>query len=85
MGRERPHVKVSVDVRNGHHPHVKAQYLTSTNETKHQICLKSNKSNTPDIEAILNQLYNRSDVKLRNLQDPFMVTYQAFKAYGRQP
>lgn len=75
--KEHPHVQIDVKVKNGKHPHVKADYLTITKhkykkklnqnvvDNIHQICLKSNKSFTPNIENIFNQLYNRSGRKIK--------------------
>lgn len=68
--RVRPHVQIDVRVRNGHHPHVKADYLTQTKETKHQICLKSNKAKTPNVEGIFDLLSNRSGRKIKKLTKP---------------
>ena len=63
--RERPHLNIQVKVRNGKHPYVKGDYLTSPNENTHQICIKSNQAKSPDIEKVLDQLYNRSGRKAK--------------------
>lgn len=63
--QERPHLKINVRVRNGKHPYVKADYLTSVKDNIHQICVKSNDAKSPDIEEVLNQLYNRSGRKAK--------------------
>ncbi|CAJ1935321.1 unnamed protein product [Cylindrotheca closterium] len=68
--RERPHLKINVRVRNGKHPFVKADYLTSVNDNIHQICVKSNDAKSPDIEEVLNQLYNRSGRKAKRFTQP---------------
>ena len=62
----RPTVDVAVKVRNGKHPHVKAEYLTHNKGSAghHQICLKSNKSHVPDVESVMDKLYNRSGRKI---------------------
>eukprot|EP00980_Cylindrotheca_fusiformis_P010988 scaffold2526_cov131-Cylindrotheca_fusiformis.AAC.4 len=67
---ERPHLEVQVRVRNGKHPYVKGDYLTSPNENAHQICIKSCQTQNPDIEGVLNQLYNRSGRKAKKFTKP---------------
>lgn len=67
---ERPHLKINVRVRNGKHPYVKGDYLTSVNDNIHQICVKSNDAKSPDIEEKLNQLYNRSGRKAKKFTKP---------------
>ena len=68
--RERPHLNIKVKVRNGKHPFVKGEYLTSPNDNIHQICIKSNQAKSPDIEAALDQLYNRSGRKATKFTKP---------------
>ena len=68
--RERPHLNIQVKVRNGKHPYVKGDYLTSPNENTHQICIKSNQAKSPDIEKVLDQLYNRSGRKVKKFTKP---------------
>ena len=74
--KERSHLQIDVKVNNGNHPYIKGDYISSTskkfntkynknlNPNIHQICIKSNKSNKPDIEKVLNTLYNRSGRKI---------------------
>ena len=71
--KARPHCEIQVRVRNGHHPHVKANYLTSKSDEIHQICLKSNKAHTPDVEKVLNQLCNRSGRKTKKFVKPIIT------------
>lgn len=75
--RERPQVSIQIKVRNGKHPFVKADYLTGVHQSPnhsspagHQICLKSNAVRSPDIEGVLNQLYNRSGRKVTKFTKP---------------
>lgn len=72
--RNRPTVEIKVKVRNGAHPYVKADYLTGIQDEKrphaHQICLKSNSARSPQVDAILDQLYNRSGRKITKLVKP---------------
>ena len=72
--KDRPTVQIRVKVRNGKHPFVKAEYLTSIeNERRphaHQICLKSNQARSPQVDAVLDQLYNRSGRKITKLTKP---------------
>ena len=68
--KERPHIQIRVKVRNGNHPNIQADYLTNVDESIHQICVKSSKVSTPDIPAVLNQLYNRSGRKITKLTKP---------------
>lgn len=68
--KERPHIQIRVKVRNGNHPNIQADYLTNVDESIHQICVKSSKVTTPDIPAVLNQLYNRSGRKITKLTKP---------------
>ena len=72
--RDRPNVQIKVNVRNGKHPFVKADYLSGViNENKphaHQICLRSNQARTPEVGGILDQLYNRSGRKITKLTKP---------------
>eukprot|EP00934_Nitzschia_sp_Nitz4_P007171 Nitzschia sp. Nitz4//scaffold215_size37433//9141//9572//NITZ4_007747-RA/size37433-processed-gene-0.47-mRNA-1//-1//CDS//3329542139//7161//frame0 len=73
---DRPNVAIQVRVRNGKHPYVKAEYLSGVNSHKtqepyiHQICLKSNKARSPDVQGALDQLYNRSGRKITKLTQP---------------
>jgi large subunit ribosomal protein L43 len=67
--KERPHLAIQVRVRNGKHPNVRADYLTSKRHA-HQICLKSNKASSPDVVKVLNQLNNRSGRKITKLTKP---------------
>lgn len=67
--KERPHLAIQVRVRNGKHPYVKADYLTSRSHA-HQICLKSNEARSPDIQKVLDQLYNRSGRKITKFTKP---------------
>lgn len=68
--KDRPSLEIRINVRNGKHPNVKADYLTSTNGSIHQICLKSNYAHSPNVEGIFNQLYNRSGRKIKKLTKP---------------
>ena len=67
---ERPHLEIQVRVRNGKHPYVKADYLSSPNDNIHQICVKSNQARSPDMEMVLDQLYNRSGRKTKKFTKP---------------
>ena len=69
--KDRPSVQIQVKVRNGNHPYVKADYLTGIDRPHaHQICLKSNKAKAPQVEAVLDQLYNRSGRKITKFTRP---------------
>jgi large subunit ribosomal protein L43 len=68
--QNRPHLEVQVRVRNGKHPYVKGDYLTSPNRNTHQICMKSNEAGAPDIQQVLNQIYNRSGRKTKKFTKP---------------
>ena len=61
---ERPSVEIKVCVRNGKHPNAKGEYLTGVNGSVHQVCLKSNAARSPEIESILDMLFNRSGRKI---------------------
>jgi large subunit ribosomal protein L43 len=67
--KERPHLTIQVRVRNGKHPFVKADYLTSKPHA-HQVCLKSNQALSPDIRKVLDQLNNRSGRKITKFTKP---------------
>ena len=70
--RERPQLAIQVRVRNGKHPYVKADYLTSKPHA-HQICLKSNQARSPDVQKVLDQLYNRSGRKITKFTKPIQT------------
>lgn len=80
--KERPSVQVQVRVRNGKHPFVKAEYLTSPlasgkrpdlGGVVHQICVKSrHHHNNPQqmVEDALTKLYNKSGRKMTKFTKP---------------
>mmetsp|Transcript_7342 Transcript_7342/g.19854 ORF Transcript_7342/g.19854 Transcript_7342/m.19854 type:complete len:139 (-) Transcript_7342:527-943(-) len=71
--QERPHVDIHVKVKNGKHPNVVGDYLTTQKGTIHQICLKSNKVRSPDVIGALDKLYNRSGRKIKKLTSPVVT------------
>lgn len=69
---DHPHVNIEVVRRQNRHPVVHAEYLTSPAETKHQISVK-NKESWEDVEAVLNQLVNRSGRKIKKITTPVVT------------
>ena len=69
---EHPHVNIEVVRRQNRHPVVHADYLTSPTETKHQISVKK-KESWEDVDAILNQLANRSGRKIKKITMPVVT------------
>ena len=69
---EHPHVNIEVVRRQNRHPVVHADYLTSPSDTKHQISVK-NKEAWEDVEAVLDQLANRSGRKIKKTTVPVVT------------
>jgi large subunit ribosomal protein L43 len=74
--KDRPSVQVHVRVRNGKHPNVRAEYLTSPTTgrrdgavVQHQVCIK-NRPSVESVESALDQLYNRSGRKMTKFTRP---------------
>lgn len=63
---DRPHINIEVIRRGNRHPYVHADYLTSTEKNSHQISVK-NFDDVREIEAVLNQLANRSGRKISRI------------------
>jgi large subunit ribosomal protein L43 len=65
-----PDTAVEVVVRNGRHPHVAARYRTQA--VQHQVCVKNRRS-WREIEAVLDQLANRSGRKIKRIVNPVVT------------
>ena len=65
---EHPHVKISVDVRNGRHPFVEGEYLSGKPKV---ICVKNE---TPhQVKKVMDMLFNSSGRKITKLRKPVIT------------
>jgi large subunit ribosomal protein L43 len=67
-----PHVAIEVKRRNGHHPYVHADYLTSSKKTLHQVSVKNYES-WDQVEQVLEMLSNRSGRKITKITKPVLT------------
>lgn len=69
---ERPHINIEVQRRQNRHPVVHADYLTNTENYLHQVSVKNYES-WEDVQAVLEQLSNRSGRKIKKITKPIVT------------
>lgn len=69
---DRPHVQIEVVRRQQRHPYIHAGYLTNTANNIHQVCVK-NYETWEDVEAVMDQLSNRSGRKIKKMNKPILT------------
>lgn len=68
---EHPQVQVAVQVRNGKHPYIQAEYLTQTVQ-EHQVSVK-NYDSWRKVQEVCNMLKNRSGRKIKKITTPVLT------------
>jgi large subunit ribosomal protein L43 len=66
--KEHPHVNVSVEVRNGHHPFVEGQYVSG----KPKVITVKNET-SQELKKVMDMLYNSSGRKITKLRKPVIT------------
>jgi large subunit ribosomal protein L43 len=67
-----PQTQIQVSVRNGQHPYVAGEYLTSPDNVQHQISVKNFES-WRDVQQVCQQLANRSGRKITKITRPVLT------------
>lgn len=67
-----PETKIQVSVRNGHHPYIAGEYLTSPAAVQHQISVKNFES-WHDVQQVCQTLANRSGRKITKITRPVLT------------